>query len=203
MCGCGQKTPLATRTRTEKGLVKGQPIRFLRGHRTKINFSAQQTRNVVSLYKSGVDAIRLAAQFSVSQNTILRLLGTEQVPRRHGLPTGQNNPVFKHGYAARKNGRKRREYTIYQGMIQRCTNPKSPRFEKYGGSGVRVAKRWLGPNGFAHFIEDMGDRPTPRHSIGRFLDLGDYRPNNCSWMTWKQQATEARKKRELSKRRAA
>lgn len=31
-CGCGQPTPLATRTRTDRGQVKGQPTRFVSGH---------------------------------------------------------------------------------------------------------------------------------------------------------------------------
>ncbi len=31
-CGCGQPTPLATITRTARGITKGQPVRFLVGH---------------------------------------------------------------------------------------------------------------------------------------------------------------------------
>lgn len=31
-CGCGQLAPLATRTRTDRGQVKGKPVRFIRGH---------------------------------------------------------------------------------------------------------------------------------------------------------------------------
>jgi len=31
-CGCGQATPLSTRTRKERGQVRGQPVRFIRGH---------------------------------------------------------------------------------------------------------------------------------------------------------------------------
>lgn len=32
MCGCGQKTPIAPKTRAEFGWVKGQPIRYIKGH---------------------------------------------------------------------------------------------------------------------------------------------------------------------------
>lgn len=32
-CGCGKPTPLAPRTRTVIGWVKGQPVRYLAGHR--------------------------------------------------------------------------------------------------------------------------------------------------------------------------
>lgn len=31
-CGCGEKTPIATRNRTHGGFVKGKPIRYIRGH---------------------------------------------------------------------------------------------------------------------------------------------------------------------------
>jgi hypothetical protein len=31
-CGCGQETPIATVTRTVRGEVKGQPVRYVRGH---------------------------------------------------------------------------------------------------------------------------------------------------------------------------
>lgn len=31
-CGCGRPAPIATKTRTKLGHVKGQPIRFIRGH---------------------------------------------------------------------------------------------------------------------------------------------------------------------------
>jgi hypothetical protein len=35
-CGCGQPTPIAKTTRTEHGWVKGQPIRFVHGHHTRV-----------------------------------------------------------------------------------------------------------------------------------------------------------------------
>lgn len=39
-CGCGQKTKLAPRTHSRKGLVKGQPQRFIDGHQSRLaNFN--------------------------------------------------------------------------------------------------------------------------------------------------------------------
>lgn len=34
-CGCGGRAPIATRTRPERGLKKGEPQRFIRGHATR------------------------------------------------------------------------------------------------------------------------------------------------------------------------
>lgn len=34
-CGCGQKTNIAKRSRTDKGLIKGQPVRYIRGHHSR------------------------------------------------------------------------------------------------------------------------------------------------------------------------
>jgi hypothetical protein len=31
-CGCEQQAPLASRTRTDRGQVRGQPVRFILGH---------------------------------------------------------------------------------------------------------------------------------------------------------------------------
>lgn len=36
-CGCGIKTPLSTRTRSDIGLVKGEPLKFIRGHIGRLN----------------------------------------------------------------------------------------------------------------------------------------------------------------------
>lgn len=33
LCGCGRTTPLATRTSTRDGTVRGQHVRFMKGHR--------------------------------------------------------------------------------------------------------------------------------------------------------------------------
>src|SRR5215212_5078835 len=36
-CGCGQPTAIATTTKTAFGHVKGKPVRFIRGHRGRLN----------------------------------------------------------------------------------------------------------------------------------------------------------------------
>jgi hypothetical protein len=76
-------------------------------------------------------------------------------------------------------------YWCWQSMIQRCTNPKRPGYHRYGGLGVTVCDRWRygenGKTGFECFLEDMGPRPSLKHTISRHGDEGNYEPGNCEW----------------------
>lgn len=81
------------------------------------------------------------------------------------------------------------EYAVWQGMRQRCSDPKADNYRWYGALGVRVCSRW---DSFAAFLEDMGPRPSPMHSIDRINPFGDYEPSNCRWATKKQQAENKR-----------
>ena len=72
-------------------------------------------------------------------------------------------------------------------MIQRCYYPKHDSYHCYGGAAVPVSvcDRWRfgenGKSGFECFIEDMGPRPSLKHSISRYGDVGNYEPGNCEW----------------------
>ena len=95
-----------------------------------------------------------------------------------------------------KGGQISAEYVVWAAMMRRCYNPNCKDYPTYGGRGVSVCDRWrFGENGkvaAACFIEDMGRRPSPRHSLDRTDNDGIYEPSNCRWATASQQAYNRR-----------
>lgn len=74
-------------------------------------------------------------------------------------------------------------------MRARCEKPDHPAFVNYGHRGIAVCERWYS---FEAFLEDMGPRPSARHSLERENnDLG-YQPGNCRWATRGEQARNTR-----------
>lgn len=86
------------------------------------------------------------------------------------------------------------EYNSYRAMLDRCTQTYYPGYENYGGRGIRVCERWADPDvGIFNFIEDMGPRPSPDHTLDRINNEGDYCLENCRWVERKVQLLNRRK----------
>jgi hypothetical protein len=88
------------------------------------------------------------------------------------------------------------EYKAWSDMIQRCTNPAKKNYHRYGGRGVVVCDRWL--ESFEAFYSDMGQSPSSAHSVGRRENGGPYSPENCKWMTRREQANNRESCRTLT-----
>lgn len=91
------------------------------------------------------------------------------------------------------------EHRAWDSMQSRCLNPKNNVYKNYGGRGIAICQRWLGGDGFVHFLADMGRRPGPGFSLDRFPDTnGNYEPTNCRWATMKEQQRNKRDNRPIT-----
>lgn len=90
-----------------------------------------------------------------------------------------------------KNPSNTRTYHVWQGMRQRCLNPKSTAYSYYGGRGIQVCDRW---EDYDCFVEDMGFAPYGLQ-LDRIDTNGNYEPGNCRWVTASVQANNKRNNR--------
>jgi hypothetical protein len=85
-------------------------------------------------------------------------------------------------------------YRVWMSVKQKCTNPKSLVYKDYGGRGIKMHKPWeRDVRRFVHYVmENLGERPSKRHSLDRRNNNGHYVPGNIRWATWEEQARNRR-----------
>lgn len=91
-------------------------------------------------------------------------------------------------------------YNTWNGIIQRCENPRDRAYKHYGARGICVASEWHDVTRFIADIEStIGARPAemlesghPAYTIDRIDNDGNYEPGNIRWATWIEQSRNKR-----------
>lgn len=84
------------------------------------------------------------------------------------------------------NMRNTRLYKIWCSMKERCNNQNNKNYKNYGEKGIKVCKKWA-----KDFLEFYRWATNNGYKEGLTIDRinfsGDYEPENCRWVTTKQQ----------------
>lgn len=72
-------------------------------------------------------------------------------------------------------------YYCWVSMIYRCTKPYASGYANYGGKGILVSPVFVAS--FKAFMDHMGPKPSPDHSLDRIDTYGNYEPGNVRWAT--------------------
>lgn len=76
------------------------------------------------------------------------------------------------------------EYVSWVEMRRRCNAKPRVDHTDYTSLGITVCERW---ESFSNFYADMGPKPSPKHTLDRRENSGNYEPSNCRWATHSEQ----------------
>ena len=89
-----------------------------------------------------------------------------------------------------------RLYTIWRGMKQRCYYPKHKDYHNYGARGIIICDDWL--SNFEFFYNwAITNGYQDNLTIDRINVNGNYEPNNCRWVTWREQRLNQRPRKRV------
>lgn len=105
--------------------------------------------------------------------------------KRSGNYHHNGNP--KHGLYRRNKGL----FNVWQSMKNRCYNPKRKNYDRYGGRGIGVCQEWHTAENFILWALNSGYETGLQ--LDRIDNNKDYSPDNCRWVTAKQNSQNTRR----------
>jgi hypothetical protein len=85
LCGCGEKTPIATYSFPSKGIIKGKPVNYIRGHHRR---SHARTLEYPPLNYSGLCLCGCGERTKIATYTMLSVAIKKGVPLRYAKGHG-------------------------------------------------------------------------------------------------------------------
>ena len=101
--------------------------------------------------------------------------------RKHGM----SRKKAEYGQAEKSS--KPKVYAAYYDARRRCTTDDHRWYRWYRDVEFRF-------NSFEEWYAELGDPPSPSHTVDRINSLGHYEPGNVRWADWKTQANNKRPK---------